>query len=701
MQRDNDAVSSMQGRSLLTLGVFVLASSCAGPSGSGASSAGVEAPPPRDALPMPIGLDDSAMDPTVAPCDDFYRFACGRWIDGAEIRNDFPLTDRSFIALSLATTDKLRVILDDAVAGKGPPGGPVTRVLGDFYGACTDEGAYQDGPGVVRAELKQVESVRDASGLAKQLATLHLRGGQAFFAFGSAVDPDSATAYVAEIDQGGLELPTRDYYFGSDEKTRQIRDRYRAFVERVFVLLGESAAAAAKTTDAVMAIETALAKAALGPVERRDARRLKNRFNLAALRSRAPGFPWQAFFQQVGAPAIDSLNVVSPQTLNAFEELLRSTPWPMLRAYVRWRIVVADMDALPKEFRDAEFEFERLLTGAEQPSERWRDCTRMAEKLLRDAVGQAYVARYFLPLAKQRTGEMATAIAAQFRDNLGKLSWMDNDTRNRALEKLEAFVLRFGYPDSWRSHDDLSLDRSSFLASWRRSRERETRYSDGKIAKPVDRREWSWPATTINMGNSLELNALTFPAAVLQPPIFDVRAPAPVVFGSAGVFIGHEFTHGFDDQGRQFDALGGTNPWWTDKSNAAFHERAACLKEQFDKEQWLDDVPVNGALTLGENIADLGGAKLAYAAMTASRRPVPEARTRYTDAQQFFLGYAQVWCSKYRPEFSRMVAQSDPHSPPALRVNMPLRNMPEFQQAFACPASSKMVRAPKDRCDVW
>lgn len=655
----------------------------------------------RAVLPMPIGLDESAMDPAVAPCDDFYRFACGHWVDQAEIRKDFPLTDRSFIALTLSTSDKLRALLNDAAAGKGPPGA-ITRILGDFYGSCTDENAHSESLQVLRSDLKRLASMRDAPAMAKEMAVLHLRGGEAFFSYGSAIDPESAASYVAEIDQGGLGLPTRDYYFDTDDKTRRIRAGYRTYVERVSTLLGESASVAAKRADAVMAIETALAKAALGPVERRDAKRLKNRLDFAALRSSAPTFRWTSFFQEAGTPGIASLNVTNPPTLTALEGVLKSTPWPALQAYLGWRFVVADVNALPKTVRDAKFEFDRLLTGAEEREERWRECSRMTEALLRDAVGEAYVGRHFMPLAKERATEMARAIATRFRDNLTRLSWMDEVTRTRALEKLDAMVLRFGYPDAWRPYGGLVLDRTDFLTSYRRVREHETRYEDGKISKPVDRREWRWAATTINMGNSLARNALTFPAAVLQSPIFDVRAPAPVVFGSAGVFIGHEFTHGFDDQGRQFDALGGTNEWWTTGSNAAFGERAACLKEQFDKEVWLDDVHVNGSLTLGENIADLGGAKLAYEAMMATHRAsASESPSRYSNAQQFFLGYAQVWCSKYRPEFSRMLAQSDSHSPPALRVNMPLRNMPEFQQAFSCRAGSRMVRPPKERCEVW
>jgi endothelin-converting enzyme/putative endopeptidase len=394
--------------------------------------------------------------------------------------------------------------------------------------------------------------------------------------------------------------------------------------------------------------------------------------------------------------------VTNPPTIAAFEELLRVTPWPALRAYLGWRVVVADIEALPRAIRDARFEFERSLTGAEQPEERWRECSRMAEEMLPDAVGEAYVARHFSRLAKQRASEMAQAIGSQLRGDLARVSWMDDATRMRALEKLDSIVLRFGYPETWRSYSDLVLDRGNFLASHRRVREHQTRHEYGKISRPVDRREWRWSATTINMGNSLDQNALTFPAAVLQPPIFDVRAPLAVVFGSAGVFIGHEFTHAFDDQGRQYDARGGTNQWWTEASNAAFLQRAACLKEQFDQEFWIDEVHVNGSLTLGENIADLGGAKLAYAAMMAApRRPRSDAVSRYSDSQQFFIGYAQVWCSKHRPEFARMLAQVDPHPPPSLRVNMPLRNMPEFQQAFACPAGSRMVRPASERCVVW
>lgn len=686
---------------VILLGVPTSAA-CAGSSRAPATAEGAaRAGAGKPGATMPIGLDEAAMDPTVAPCDDFYRFACGRWVDQAEIRKDFPLTDRSFIALTLTTTDRIRTLLENASSDKGPLAA-TTRILGDFYGSCTNEDAHGESLQVLRAELGRLQSVRDARALAKELALLHLRGGEAFFAFGSAVDPESATSYVGEVDQGGLGLPTRDYYLDNDEKTLKIRAGYRTYIERVSMLLAEPAGDARARADAVIAIETTLAKAALGPVDRRDAKRLKNRLDLAAVRTIAPAFPWTSFFKEAGTPGIVTLNVTNPPTLKALERLLKAAPWPALQAYLGWRLVITDINALSKPARDAKFEFDRLLTGAEEQEERWRECSRMTEALLRDAIGEAYVAKHFVPLAKERATEMARAIATKFRESLTQLAWMDDSTRARALEKLDAVVLRFGYPDVWRAYDGLVLDRTSFLTSYRHVREHETRYEDGKIGKLVDRREWRWAATTINMGNSLARNALTFPAAVLQPPIFDVRAPLPVLFGSAGVFIGHEFTHGFDDQGRQFDVLGGTNEWWTDASSAAFRERAGCLRKQFDKELWIDDVHVKGTLTLGENIADLGGAKLAYSAMMASRQPAMTSSTsRYTDPQQFFLGYAQVWCSKYRPEFSRMLAQSDPHSPPALRVNMPLRNMPEFQQAFACPSVSKMVLPPQERCAVW
>ena len=682
--------------------VVALAAGCGG---APASPPVVVAPPKQpvvagtESRAMPVGLDEAAMDPAVAPCDDFYRYACGRWIDHAEIRKDYPLVDRSFVALTFSTRDQLRAILDEAAADR-KPSGAVTRLLGQFYGACIDDA---DGGAVamLRGELGQLRTMRGAAQLAARLGALHRRGGQALFGYGIAVDPDTATNYIAEIDDGGLGLPTRDYYLDDDDKTRDIRAHYRAYIAAVSRLLGDPEAAAGQRADAVIAVETQLAKAALTPVQRRDSGQLKHRFDLAGLRRRAPRVAWQAFFDAAGTRGVATLNVVNPAMLDAIDELGKTMAWPALQAYVGWHMVLADRAALPRAFRDARHELERVLSGVEQVQERPQECSELTEAKLRELVGQAYIARHFQPVAKQRVAAMAQAIAAEFRANLGRVTWMDEATRARALEKLDAFVIRIGYPDAWRSFDDLALDRASFVTSWRRATEHETRYEDGKLGKPVDRRFWDWGATTINMGNSLELNAVTFPAAILQSPIFDVAAPIGVVYGSAGVFIGHEFTHGFDDQGRQFDARGGTTAWWSEPSSREFTARAACLKDQFDRELWIDDIHVDGALTLGENIADLGGLVLAYAAMQAAHRGVDEPVARFTPEQQFFLGYAQDWCSKYRPELSRLLARSDPHSPPALRVNLPLRNLPQFQAAFSCPATARMVRPAAERCGVW
>lgn len=669
-------------------------------------------PPPQEqpapeAKPLPPGLEGAAINEQANPCEDFYEYACGNWVKNTEIPADRPRWSRGFDSIAARNEEVLREILEAASTGKSPEGTPYAQKLGDFYGACMDEAQLESSLPALKAELAKLTAVKSAKDLAQVVGTLHARSVFPLFHLGSNNDLKDASQMIGELDQGGLGLPDRDYYLRDDEKSKGLRAAYVEHMKNTFVLLGETPEQAAKSAASVMETETALAKASLTRVERREPKNLYHRLERKGLKTEAAGIPWDVYFTAAGAKDLQALNVTHPPFFKEVERLVKSAKPGTWTPYLTWHYVSSVVPALPKRFQEERFRFtSRNLTGAKEDVARWKKCVRFTNGALGEALAQPFIAKTFGVEGKTTTLQMVMEIEKAFERNLDTLAWMDAPTREQALVKVRKIVNKIGYPDRWRNYDALKVERGSFLGSWVNSAAFEQARQMEKVGKPVDKEEWLLSPPTVNAYYNPPFNEIVFPAGILQPPFFDREATAAVNFGAMGMVVGHEVTHGFDDEGRQYDAEGNLRDWWTPGSDTAFRERVACVKEQYDGYTAIDELKVNGALTLGENVADLGGLKLAHSAMEAWLAKDAEAAKRasgyrYTPSQQFFLGYAQSWCSKYRDPFARQMAQVDPHSPPYWRVNGPVGNLKEFQKAFQCQEGAKMVRPAAQRCEVW
>jgi endothelin-converting enzyme/putative endopeptidase len=658
------------------------------------------APPP-----MPAGLDAAALDPSANPCDDFYQFACGGWLKATPIPADRSVWGRGFNVIEERNEQTLKEILELIADGKPPDGTPYAKQLGDYYATCMDESKLESALPELRTALRRIDRVATSKQIATEVARLHDDGANVLFGYGSAQDFKDATQVIGLVDQDGLGLPDRDYYLSDAPKMKEIREGYRAYVAQMFGLLGDAPAVAAKKADQVMDIETKLAQASLDRVSRRDPNKIYHRTDPRALVKAAPGFDWAQYFASVGTPGVQVLNVTYPAFVTQVGQLVRKAPRAELKNYLAWHLVSSQVIALPKPFSDAAFAFRsKYLTGAKEDQPRWKKCVAATDGGLGEALAVPYVNQTFGADGKAVTKSMVEQIEQAFDSNLGTLAWMDAPTKARAREKAKAIFDKIGYPDKWKTYDGLVTDRGTFLGNHMRSAAYENARDLKKIGKPLDRTLWLMTPPTVNAYYQPPMNEIVFPAGILQPPFFAKDATDAVNFGSMGMVVGHELTHGFDDEGRQFDAQGNLTDWWTPESGKAFVDRVSCVKRQFDGYVSIDDLHVNGALTLGENVADLGGLKLAFAAMQAYAKAHPErtaAPSRFTPEQQFFLGHAQAWCTNIRPEEARRRVTVDPHSPPRYRVNGPLSNLPQFQQAFGCKAGDRMVAAPQNRCEVW
>jgi putative endopeptidase len=660
-------------------------------------------------LPMPAGLDESAMDPTVDPCDDFYRFACGGWIAHTEIPADRARWSRGFMTLDEHNEQLLREILEGISSGGASKDTAYAQKLGDFWSTCTNEPKLEDAAKTLAADLKALERVKSVKDLAEAVARMHSQGPQGalstapLFIFRSTQDFKDATQMTGEVDQAGIGLPDRDYYVKDEPKMKEVLGLYREHVAKVFELFGEKPDAAAKDAATVLDLETALATASLRREERREPEKIYHRLEREGLEKLAPDFPWADYFKRSGAPDVAALNVTHPPYFEALDALLKTTPPTKWRPYLKWHFVLGVTPALPKRFQDEDYRFKsQALTGAKEDAPRWKKCVGFTDHALGEALAQAFVAKTFGPQEKATTLMMVQEIEKAFEKNLDTLQWMDSPTKAKALEKVRAIFNKIGYPDRWRNYDALATTRGSFLGNLLAANAFEHARQLAKIGQPVDRAEWNMTPPTVNAYYRASNNEIVFPAGILQPPFFNRDATAPVNFGAMGMVVGHETTHGFDDQGRHFDSKGNMVDWWTPTAGPAFTERANCVRKEYDDSVAIDDLHVNGKLTLGENVADLGGLKLAHAAMKSYLAQKPEAvgpPSRFTPDQQFFLGFAQSWCTKSRPEDARMRVTTDPHSPPFLRVDVPLSNSTDFQAAFQCKAGSNMIRA--NRCEVW
>jgi len=660
-------------------------------------------PPARPANPAPpapsssSGLQLDALDKTADACTDFYQFACGGWIAKNPVPSDRASWGR-FEELQERNNETLHRILETAAAGRDPE----SKKIGDYYASCMDETAI-DARGAAPLDplLKKIAAVTSVADLAPLVAELHTVGVNVFFQFGSQADFKDASMEMAIADQGGLGLPDRDYYFKDDAKSADLRTQYLDHLARMSALLGAADNQAKASAQQIMNIETALAKNALDAVSRRDPNKVYHKMSNAELQALTPQFPWNRYFTGIGSPPVYALNVAEPDFIKGFGQLLATTPLDQLKAYLRWQVAHASAAVLAKPFVDENFRFfGTALTGAKELRPRWKRCVQYTDSDLGEALGQAFVKEAFGPQAKADTLKMVHELESALENDINGLAWMTPATKKEALVKLHAIADKIGYPDRWRDYSALSIVRGDALGNSQRSNAFEFHRQMAKIGKPVDKTLWLMTPPTVNAYyNPLE-NNINFPAGILQPPFYSAKADAAINFGGSGAVIGHELTHGFDDQGRQFDARGNLKDWWTPADAKSFEDRAQCLVDEYSGFTAIDDVKLNGKLTLGENTADNGGlriALMAYLARTANQPP--QTLDGFTPEQRVFLGWGQVWCENVRPERARMLAQINPHSPGHDRVNGVVSNTPEFQKDLACKADAPMVR--KSQCRVW
>jgi predicted metalloendopeptidase len=662
-------------------------------------------------------FDPNLVDKTLDPCDGFYKYACAKWLTSNPIPPDqvFWTTGSG---LQLWNEHLLRDTLE-AAGTNDPKRSAVHQKIGDYWAACMDESGL-DAAGVkpLQPELQRIAALKSKKDLTLAIAHLHhmFPGAWAvgdnqtdapFFGFTGQQDYDDASKVVAFIDQGGLSLPNRDYYLNTDDKSKEILSKYRVHVQKMLVLAGESETQAASDAGTVTELETAMAQAQMDNVTRRDPKNVNNKMSLVQVRELLPSIDWDAYLKAIKAPTSDHYIVTSPNFFRAEEKLIADHPLNQWQAYLRWQVVHRSAPYLNKPVVDENFNFfAHTLAGAQQQQPRWRRCVRAADRDLGDALGQAYVDRAFPPDSKARTIQMVHSIETALGSDVQSLAWMSPATKEQAITKLKGIEDKIGYPSRWRDYSTLKITRDSYLSNVAQATSFEFERWVAKVGKPVDRAEWTMTPPTINAYYDPQLNTINFPAGILQPPYFDPAQDDSVNYGAIGMVIGHEIIHGFDDQGRKFDAQGNLRDWWTAEDGKQYDERGKCISAEYtqDVPDAGPGVKQNGLLTLGEDTADNGGIRLALNALEASLQEKGKSLDDkgpdgWTYRQRFFLANAYSWCANVRPEIARLAVTTDPHSLPSFRIDNVLSNLSEFQQAFGCKAGQRMVRA--NACRVW
>ncbi len=643
-------------------------------------------------------LDVTSMDRNIDPCVDFFAYSCGGWLK----KNPIPPDQSSWDTYSKMQDEnlaRLRGILETAAA-PDPKRNAVDQKIGDYYASCIDEKAIDaKGAEPLKPRLDKISNISSKVEIADVAAAM--TDDNVLFRFDSIQDFRDANQVIADADQGGLGLPDRDYYTKDDAKSVELRKQYVAHVQKMFELLGDKPETAAAEAQTVMRIETALAKGSMTRVERRDPKALDHKMTSADLQKISPEFHWPVYFSKVGMPSLDSLNVTAPNFFKAMNEEIQKESLADWKVYLRWHLAHADAPFLSKAFVDENFAFYgKTLRGQQELQPRWKRCTRGVDGDLGEALGQAYVEKYFSPEAKQQALKIVKEIQAAMEKDIDGLQWMSAATKQQALAKLHGMANKIGYPDKWRDYSKLEIVRGDELGNVERARTFEFDRQLAKIGKPVDRSEWDMTPPTVNAYYNPQMNDINFPAGVLQPPAFDPHSDAAPNYGDTGGTIGHELTHGFDDEGRQFDAQGNLRDWWTEEDGKEFVKRASCISDQYSTYTIIDDIKINGKLTLGEDVADLGGLILAYNAWKDDTKGQKlEPIDGLAPDQRFFVGYGQSWCGQSRDETKRLRATVDPHSPEKYRTNGVVSNMPQFQEAFHCRAGAPMVK--QNRCSVW
>ena len=655
------------------------------------------------ALAAEHGIQRAYQDTTCAPCQDFFRFANGAWLSHFEMPAAYS-SYGSFDELEDQNRDRVHGLLEEAARAvtKAKPGSDDWK-LGVFYGACMDsERAEKDGAKPLAPLLQKIEGIASVAALAPAIAGLQVQGVVAMFRLSARQDFKNSEQTIAFLSQGGLGLPDRDYYVKTDSTSRALVAAYREHVGRLLALSGMDESAARAAASRVLAIEDALARASLTNVQVRDPKQNYHAMTVADVERHAPHFGWNAYFSAMETPPLDKVNLGQPGFFHALDSLLVAVPLADWKHYLRFHAVKHAAPWLSSAFVREDFAFNSKLSGEKELRPRWKRCVIATDDALGEALGRKFVERYFTATTRAHVLTMIENLEAALHDRLGTLEWMNDTTRAQALGKLEAFGRKIGYPDKWRDYSALQVSPGPFLPNVLAGEAFDAHRRLRKIGKPVDRTEWNMTPPTVNAYYNASMNEIVFPAGIMQPPFYDPLADDAVNYGAMGSVIGHEMTHGFDDRGRQFDAKGNLRDWWTPGDADRFKSRAARVIEQFNGYTAVDTVHLNGKLTTGENIADLGGLAVAYRAYQKSLggKPGPVIGG-YTADQRFFLGFAQVWRELVRPEQARLWAATDPHSPGRWRVNGPLSNLPEFAKAFGCQSGDPMVRPDSIKVRIW
>jgi predicted metalloendopeptidase len=646
------------------------------------------------------GFSIANLDKSCKPCDDFYEFAMGGWMKANPIPAEYP-TWGTFTQLRDNNLTAMRTVLEAAAKANGPTGSTEQKT-GDFYTSCMDTAAIEAaGMKPITGELTAIDAIDDRKSLDAAIAQLQREGASVVFRFSSGQDIKDSTQVIAIASQGGLGMPDRDYYFRDDDKSTQLRADYEQHVAKILGLAGDARDKAAAEAKTVITIETALAKVSRSRVELRDPEKNYHLMSLSEVKTLTPGWSWENYLHAVGAPPVEKVNVRQPEFFKEMNQELASVSLPDWKIYLRWHVIHDSAPGLPERFVEENFDFyDRKLSGTKEMLPRWKRCVQSTDRNLGEALGKIYVDRYFPPAARTRAKEMVNNLIAALRDDIPTLSWMGPDTKKEALAKLEAFNVKIGYTDRWRDYSKLTIDRSSYAANVRRSIEFEYARQLDKIGRPVDRTEWGMTPPTVNAYYNSSMNEIVFPAGILQPPFYDPNADDAVNYGGIGAVIGHEISHGFDDQGSKFDGKGNLHEWWTPDDRKNFSARGDCVVNQFNDYEVEPGLHQNGKLVLGESIGDLGGLAIAYAAYGKSiEGKRPKDMDGFTPEQRFFLGWAQVWGTNQRAEAARLQTNTDPHPLARFRGNGPLSNMEAFAKAFGCKKRDPMVR--EQACKIW
>ncbi|AII51011.1 M13 family metallopeptidase [Hymenobacter sp. APR13] len=703
----------MKTRNTLTLAAMAATGlSLAGCASGTAPTAATTAPAttastPTEAPVVPgIGLNVANRDLSVSPCDNFFQYASGSWLKN----NPIPAAETrwgSFNELADKNNAVMRQILDEAAANTSAAKGTNAQKVGDYYATAMDSMAIEAaGLKFLKPELDRINGIKDLKGLQSAVVRAQKIQTGAFFNSYVGQDDKISTQYAVNLYQGGLSLPDRDYYLKDDARSKGIRTAYMTYLVNTFKMLGDNDAAAAKNAATVLRLETRMAKASKSRVDLRDPYANYNKMTVAAASQQFPNLNLPVVLQQMGLGAAKEVIVGQPAFFKEVSTMMKAEPLADLKTYMRWHLVTSVSSALPKAYADESFKFTQVLSGAKKQQPRWKRMLRSTDGALGEAFGQLYVDKAFTPEAKQKAMAMVDNIKAALAEHIQQLEWMSPATKVEAMKKLNAFTVKIGYPDQWKDYSALTISRESYLKNVLASREWAINDNVKKFGKPIDRKEWGMTPPTVNAYYNPSMNEIVFPAGIMQPPFFDPKADDAVNYGGMGAVIGHEITHGFDDQGRQYDAEGNLKDWWTKEDAEKFDARAAIVGKQFDAFSPLDSVYVNGKLTMGENLADLGGLNIAYTALQKQlqKQYGSNERPKYdglTPEQRFFLAYAQIWRTNARPEYLRQQVMTDPHSPAQFRTNGPLMNMPQFYEAFGCKEDAKMVRVQSERAKIW